>query len=135
MGFGPSWAYAIVILASLTYLVGVLRFYEDAGGAHLRVLSALGLLASAAGIFLGGIWPSAYTPVTILMIPALFIFIFAAVRPAAVWRRRGLRLYLHFCVFAAGLMWMFASFMLRSNVISDCPSLKGHVEDMDQRAD
>ena len=107
MGFGPTWAYAFVILASVAYLVAVLSFHADAGGARLRVLSGLGLLASAAGVFLGGIWPSAYTPVAILILPAPFIFIFAAIRPAAVWKRSNLRFYLHLCVIASGLMWVF----------------------------
>ena len=105
LAFGDSWLYVVVILASAIYGLRVIK-HKDTGATGLRLLSGIGFLATDAGIFLGGIWPSYFTLVAILILPAPFVFAFAAVRPPAVWKRAKLRMYLNLCVVASGLMWV-----------------------------
>ena len=67
LAFGDAWLYALVILASAIYSVGVLKRQQGTSLIRFRVLSGIGILTTAAGIFLGGIWPSYYTLVAILI--------------------------------------------------------------------
>jgi hypothetical protein len=107
LAFGDLGFYALVILASAIYVVGVLKRQEQTSETRLRVLSGVGFVATAAGIFLGGIWPSYYTLVAIVVLPAPSVSAFAAIRPRAVWKREKLRMYLNFCVLASGLIWAY----------------------------
>ena len=74
---------------------------------RFRLLSLAGLSATVALIFLGGIWPSAYTFVAILAIPAPFAFAIILFRPMVISEQPKLRLYLNLCVVASPLAWAF----------------------------
>jgi hypothetical protein len=63
-----------------------------------RLLSLVGLLVTAATIYLGGVWPSLYTLIAVPILPAPFIFATAIVRPAVLLKSPKLRVYLLVCV-------------------------------------
>jgi ABC-type polysaccharide/polyol phosphate export permease len=72
---------------------------------RLRLLSAVGLVATLALIFIGGIWPSLLTIMAIPAIPAPFLFGVAIFNPGFISGKQYLRAYLNLCVLLSGLAW------------------------------
>lgn len=72
---------------------------------RLRLLSVVGLVATLALIFIGGIWPSLLTIMAIPAIPAPFLFGVAIFNPEFIGRKQYLRVYLNLCVLLCGLAW------------------------------
>lgn len=102
------WLESSVIAVAAVYLWGI-----SSGGlgpastvVRQRLLAIFGLMATAALIFLGGIWPSIFTLVAIPVIPSLFFFAGTIVRPALASSRPKLRVYLTLCVIASALAWV-----------------------------
>lgn len=104
--FGQFGLHTLVIAASITYFWGTLDWKKINPTIRVRLLSILGLVVTAALVFLGGVWPSAYTPLAIFGIAAPFIFVVALFWPTSIWKRPNLRIYLNACVFASMLCWM-----------------------------
>jgi len=98
--------HTLVIAASLVYLWGTLDWKSINPTVRLRLLSLLGLLATAA-LMLLAIWPDAYSLPALISLPGLFVFAAALFRPTAIWQRSRLRIYLNLCAMASGICWVF----------------------------
>jgi len=79
---------------------------NSSGAVGTRLLCAFGALLTGALVVLGGIWPSVFTLVAILALPAPFMFLFAVFRPTFFRSHRLVRYYLLFCSVAAALCWI-----------------------------
>ena|SRR5690349_13916912 len=66
-----------------------------------RFTCLLGFLISSALLCLGGIWPSFYTFVAILAIPAPFFFLIGLIWPQWIFKHRGISQYLIYIIVAS----------------------------------
>lgn len=97
--------HSLVIAASLVYFWGILGWKNIAPAIRFRLLSILGLFATAA-LMLLAIWPDIYSVPAIMSLPALFVFAVAVFWPAPIWKRFKLKIYLSLCVLVSGLSWI-----------------------------
>ena len=100
----------LVVLTCVLYLWGMPGI-GTSPNLHMRtrLLSFLGLCATGSLVFIGLLSPY-YGVVAFLAIPAPIVFLTMAFRPALMWKRPKLRLYLHICVVASALVWVFQIF-------------------------
>src|ERR1700742_2070868 len=98
----------LAIVVSAAYLCGVLGRKDRTDGisAWARLLNVLGFLSTSSLILLGAIWPSLFTLLAILVLPAPVFFLVATLRSrprvAAPW----MRAYLTGSVAASGISWI-----------------------------
>lgn len=99
------WPEGLMIAVGLTYLGGV-RLAQDGPGStiRVRVLSMVGLVATASAVLLGGT-PSLYTIVAIPVLPAPFVFGALVFQPARFQKWTTLRMYLTVSVAVSVLVW------------------------------
>lgn len=71
-----------------------------------RLLALVGLCAALGLLFLGLASPY-YGVVALFAVPAPVMFVILIIRPALVWKKPRLRIYLNLCVSASGLVWIF----------------------------
>ena len=93
-------------VVSVVYSCGVLarKVRADGTSGWARFLNVMGFLSTTSLIFLGAIWPSLFTVLAILALPALVLFLVAAFRPRP--RSALVRGYLLGAVVASGLSWI-----------------------------
>ena len=79
----------------------------------VRWLCFVGAIVTASLIWLGGMWPSAFTVVALVALPSPLLFLVAVVQPAFIQNRRVLRIYLMACCLAAIACWIYEVAWLR----------------------
>jgi hypothetical protein len=78
-----------------------------AGAVRTRALFAGGAVLTSSLVYLGAIWPSAYTLVAIPVVPAPFLFLYATFRPPFAFSRPRLMRYLCVASALSVLTWLF----------------------------
>jgi cation transport ATPase len=97
---------AVLLTATVVFLVGVARKVKNEHKpGQLRLTFCAGFLVTAGLLFLGGIWPSYYTLVAILALPALFILGGGIFRPMWLATSSKMCAYVTVCVIASAICW------------------------------
>lgn len=94
--------------ATITYIAGAIttKWNEAIAPRRVRLLCGAGLLVACGMVFLGGIWPSLFTIVAILVLPALFVFAVGFVRTRWFAGSPMLRVYSFASVIVSALCWV-----------------------------
>jgi hypothetical protein len=80
---------------------------EQTDSVAIRLLFLGGSLITGSLLYLGCIWPSAFTLFAIAALPSPILFLVGVARPSFVHSHRFLKVYLVGCCVASGLAWVY----------------------------
>ena len=84
----------------------------------LRVVYLVGCIVCILMVLLGGVWPTLYTLIAVIVLPAIFIFIWAIFQPRKFLSTHRLKIYALFSVLISIAAWTYQAWWMLKYMVT-----------------